>query len=702
MTATITDTAGNTLTTTSLLTVTVFPTITPATGGGSISADNFGTGTYVTLTGPIYEEGVSGDIGLGTIILTAPAGFEFATGGPAPTVLVTGSATAADNINNATTGSSLALTAATTSQLTFTVTAESAVPNTLTWQDVRVRPTAGTPLATGDITLDATSTGTLTDVTAGTTSLGALGMVAGALSGYTITAATGTPAAGATDVLTITQVDQYGNTVTGFTGDVVLTFSGLATSSSGNIPTVTDKNGTPVNLGSPTTITFTGGVATVGGTLVAYAAETATLHATDGTYSTATAGGSGATLTVSALAASKLVFTTQPDKVEVNTVFPQQPVVQAQDLYGNLSTVGLGASLNVTLTLSSGSGVLGGTVTLDIGTGAGNGTVTYTNLQLDTAGPARQLTASATGLTDGLSSLFDVWTVYMTSGDVIVADRGPYFSTGTILISRLADPTTAVLITSIKDPYEVAREADGNFLVVDYETSRGGGLFRINKLTFAVSTVSSGGNFKVPFGVKVEASGQILVADLDAFSEAGAVFRVDPVTGVQTTLTQGDQFYFLQGLAIAPTGTPNAGDIYVTSVGDGASITSKLIKIDPGTGAQTVITSAGDLDYPVGMAVEVSGDILVVDALAKKIIRVTPAGVQTVLSDAANGAQGTPFLLPTHVALDAAGDLYVSDGKVNAGVNERLLFKVDKTTGNRVLITQDGFFEQPRGLLLVP
>jgi len=1079
VTATVTDLAGNFLTSTTTLTVTVFSELTPATGGGAISADNFGTGTYVTLTGPIYAEGVSGDVGAGTLILTAPAGFQFDTGA-AVTVLVTGSATAADNINDLTTGSTIAATVS-ASQISITVTAESLTANTLTWQNIRVRPTSGTPLASGNITMDATSGGTLTDVVAATTNFGTLTMAPGAVSGYRIiaasgtvgaggsdaltiyrvdqygntitnftgdvsltfsglstsaggnvptitdktgtpvtvggattisfvngvstlggslvpyaaqtatlhvtdgtyststtggsgvsltvtegaatayriTAASGTPAAGATDVLTIRRVDQYGNTVTslngdvnltfsglatsaagnvptvtdktgtaiplgtattltftagvataggslvpyaaetatlhvtdgtlnsagtggtgaaltvspgaadafritaasgtptaggsdvltirvvdtygntvtgfsgdanltfsglgtsdngtvptvtdktgtaipqgtpttitftsgvstaggtlvaykaetatvhvtdgintssdvggtgatltvsgtgtasayritavtttpnagasdgltirrvdqygntvtGFNGDVVLTFSGLGTSTAGNVPTVTDKTPVAINLGAPTTITFTGGVSTAGGSLVAYRAETATLHATDGSLTTSTPGGSGVTLTISGLAISRLGFSTQPDKAEVGAVFLQQPVVQTQDLYGNPATSGLGANVPVTLTLTAGSalggGTLGGTVTLNIGTGGGNGTITFTNLKIDgtgIAGTGNQLTADGGGYTSAVSIAFDLWTIYMAPGDVIVADRGPYFNTGTILISRVASSAPAVVLTSIKDPYEVAREADGDFLVVDYETTQGGGLFRIDRLTFAITTVSIGDKFVVPFGVKVETkapnAGQILVADLDAFSQAGAIFRVDPVTGVQTTLTQGDNFYFLQGLAIAPAGTPNDGDIYVTSVGDGASITSKLIKVDPATGVQTVISSAGNFNYPVGMAVESDGNILVVDAKAKLVIRVNPGtGVQTVLSDAANGGQGTPFLLPTHVALDAAGDLYVSDGKVNAGANERLLFKVDKSTGARTIITQDGFFEQPRGLLLIP
>src|SRR5205814_7186482 len=59
----------------------------PATGGTAISADG-ATGTFTTLTGPTYTENASGNVGTGTIVLNAPAGFVFDTGGTAPTVLV--------------------------------------------------------------------------------------------------------------------------------------------------------------------------------------------------------------------------------------------------------------------------------------------------------------------------------------------------------------------------------------------------------------------------------------------------------------------------------------------------------------------------------------------------------------------------------------------------------------------------------------
>src|SRR5439155_20577390 len=73
-------------------------------------------------------------------------------------------------------------------------------------------------------------------------------------------------------------------------------------------------------------------------------------------------------IVVSANTASQLAFTTQPGGVSrTGSPLATQPVIRAQDRYGNLSTVGLPSSLNVGLTLTAGSGSLLGTTVLDIG-----------------------------------------------------------------------------------------------------------------------------------------------------------------------------------------------------------------------------------------------------------------------------------------------------------------------------------------------
>jgi hypothetical protein len=123
-----------------------------------------------------------------------------------------------------------------------------------------------------------------------------------------LAAASTTPLAGATDSLTTTVLDAYGNTATGYTGSHNLTFSGPEASPSGTAASVVNSAGTTVNVGSATALTFTSGVATVtsskNGVFKAAKSGAATLSATDGSISTASA----LALTVSAGAAARYAW----------------------------------------------------------------------------------------------------------------------------------------------------------------------------------------------------------------------------------------------------------------------------------------------------------------------------------------------------------------------------------------------------------
>jgi hypothetical protein len=120
-----------------------------------------------------------------------------------------------------------------------------------------------------------------------------------------LAAASTTPVAGATDNLTATALDTYGNTATGYTGSKNITFSGPELSPSGTAASVVNSAGTTVNIGTATALTFTSGVTTVAssknGVFKAAKSGSATLSATDGTISTA----SPLALTVSAGSAAR-------------------------------------------------------------------------------------------------------------------------------------------------------------------------------------------------------------------------------------------------------------------------------------------------------------------------------------------------------------------------------------------------------------
>jgi hypothetical protein len=117
-------------------------------------------------------------------------------------------------------------------------------------------------------------------------------------------------------------------------------------------------------------------------------------------------------IVVGSAPADRLVFTTQPASASAGVPFGIQPVLRTQDRFGSFSSAGLPASKLVTVALTSGSGTLSGTTTLNIGTAGGNGTVAFNNLQIDSVGTNKQLTASASGLSNAVSTMFGVGAVF--------------------------------------------------------------------------------------------------------------------------------------------------------------------------------------------------------------------------------------------------------------------------------------------------
>ncbi len=88
-------------------------------------------------------------------------------------------------------------------------------------------------------------------------------VAAAAASSLSLAAALTTPAAGASNSLTTTAFDPYGNTATSYTGSRNLTFSGASASPNGTSPTVSNSSGTAIAFGSLTATSFSLGVAKV-------------------------------------------------------------------------------------------------------------------------------------------------------------------------------------------------------------------------------------------------------------------------------------------------------------------------------------------------------------------------------------------------------------------------------------------------------
>jgi DNA-binding beta-propeller fold protein YncE len=282
-------------------------------------------------------------------------------------------------------------------------------------------------------------------------------------------------------------------------------------------------------------------------------------------------------------------------------------------------------------------------------------------------------------------------TVPIESDDIIVADRGPYTGTGTILLVK-PDGSQTILTTALKDPYGITMNYDdGNVYVADYETlsaGSAGGIYKLDLYDLSTTLVASGGDFVTPFDLTADSDGYLYVADLDAFG-TGAIFKVDPTNGTTTVLTTGNNFFWLRGI----TGD-GMGNLWVTELGPPA----KVIHVDTTTGVQTVVASGGFLDEPTGLMVDFfTGDLMVVDSGRQMILGIPPFGgfPQYLI------ASDPLFIRPTHISMSPCGcDFYVTDGRIGAGVGERRLLVNDFST--TTVKSTDGFFDQPRGVLVVP
>jgi sugar lactone lactonase YvrE len=289
-----------------------------------------------------------------------------------------------------------------------------------------------------------------------------------------------------------------------------------------------------------------------------------------------------------------------------------------------------------------------------------------------------------------------------------VSDQSPpnWFENGMILRvdgttgarTLLSDNSTPVGGPSLQSPDAVTFDANGDLLVAEsFEIDINGvytpSVIRVNRTTGARTLVSSnsapnnGPDFASPSGIAVEANGSILVADVTAFASGnGGVIRVDPVTGVRTTLSRnqapvgGPSFAYPRDLAVATN-----GDIYVLDA-------NGVIRVDPVTGARTLVSAN---TVPVGgpnfvhtsfLTLDANGDILVSDWGAQdggRIIRVNPVtGVRTTLSENAAPVGGPDFHL--------LGDMVVVCGTIYAvDIAGGAVVRVNPTTGVRTELSSD-------------
>lgn len=249
----------------------------------------------------------------------------------------------------------------------------------------------------------------------------------------------------------------------------------------------------------------------------------------------------------------------------------------------------------------------------------------------------------------------------------------PPFTLGVSTLAGAADPGLVDgdrNVARFSNPVNVARAADGTIYVADFDNNR----LRAVDRAGTVTTVIVQAGFQRPFGMAIAGDGTLFVStDNDPkgghSAMSGSVWRIDVAGRVATSIVAG--IGRPRGLAALPDGRLAIADNF-----------HHVVRVlNPATGALTTIAGTWDapgfadatgaaarFSRPYGLAVRPDGNLVVADTdnHRLRLVIVATGAVSTLAGTGVAGFRddalgSAKFAHPQAVAIDTAGDVYVTD-----------------------------------------
>jgi hypothetical protein len=193
--------------------------------------------------------------------------------------------------------------------------------------------------------------------------------------------------------------------------------------------------------------------------------------------------------------------------------------------------------------------------------------------------------------------------------------------------------------------------------------------------------------------------GDILVADPSAASGAGAVIRVNPTTGVQSVVTSGGPLR--EPVAIAAT----TNRAYVADPAANGGI-GGVVQVNLDGSAPSLLASGGLLVDPRGITLGPPGTLYVSDAGGFGANAGGPLQPPSIIAvDATTGAQtliaqGGPLQQPLGLVLGSSGLLYVADAGRDGAPGS--IISVNPITGAQAVVSSGDLLVDPSGVVRRP
>ena len=290
-------------------------------------------------------------------------------------------------------------------------------------------------------------------------------------------------------------------------------------------------------------------------------------------------------------------------------------------------------------------------------------------------GPAGQLAGANSVALDGSGNLYIngynvIQKLAAATGNLTtVAGNGTYYDFGD---GGAANNAGFEFMDGRAEGPLIAVDGSGNIYIAD----AGDNVVRkVTASTGIITTVAGGGGVLVgPSALAVDGSGNLYIAD----SGDESVRKVDAATGTITTIASGQTIQLGYPLGVAVDGS---GNVYVSQQ-------SNILKVAAATGAVTTVAGSpglysqggysGDggpatkalLSDPTGLALDGSGNLYIADTY-NSVIRKVAAATGIITTVAGNGQWGysgdggpatsAELVAPYGVAVDASGNLYISD-----------------------------------------
>jgi len=284
-------------------------------------------------------------------------------------------------------------------------------------------------------------------------------------------------------------------------------------------------------------------------------------------------------------------------------------------------------------------------------------------------------------------------------------------------VAGYAGDGAAAASAAVNVPMGVAFDGGGNLYIADTGNNR---IRRVDAVTGIITTVVGNGQqgyagdggaaanaqLNLPAGIAVDATGNLFIAD----TGNNVVRKVNAQTGVITTVAgngtagyQGDNGPATAAELNHPAAivVDKAGNIFIAD-----SVNNRVRRVDAGTGILTLYAGDGSATYngdgmqatlaalnnPQGLAVDAAGDLYLTDTghnLVREVVAAT-GNIQIVAGTAGqpggfggDGGLATSALLnaPTGLALDATGNLYISDS-INARIRKIAAGIITTSAGN--------------------